>query len=102
MAYTKVLKDLWSPSWCIKIKFTLSAIAGDSCGIATNNIDMWVTETAHYTDTIADPLGLTIIPANPSVYNYGNPVIKDTQNRVKVSIIYVAQGGEQLITIGNF
>ncbi len=63
---------------------------------------MWLTRTAQYSDTIADPLGLAIIPANPQIYNYGNPVIKDTQNWVKVSSMYIAQGGEQFITIGNF
>ena len=34
--------------------------------------------------------------------NYGNPVITDTLNWIKVSGIYIAQGGEKYITIGNF
>jgi hypothetical protein len=34
--------------------------------------------------------------------NYGNPIITDTANWVKISGIYKAQGGEKYITIGNF
>lgn len=69
---------------------------------ASNNIAMWLTKTAIYSDTIANPFGLAIIPANPQIMNYGNPIITDTMNWVKVSSVYIAQGGEQFITIGNF
>jgi hypothetical protein len=34
--------------------------------------------------------------------NPGNPVIQDTLNWVKVSGCYLAQGGEEYLTIGNF
>ncbi len=36
------------------------------------------------------------------IMNYGNPIINDTLNWVKVSGIYTASGGENYITIGNF
>ena len=37
-----------------------------------------------------------------NVVSYGNPIIKDTINWIKVSSIYKANGGEQYLTIGNF
>ncbi len=44
----------------------------------------------------------TYILENPQVVNqYGN-VIKDTENWVSISGIFVAQGGERFFTIGNF
>lgn len=36
------------------------------------------------------------------ITRYGNPIIKDTLNWVQVAGIYLASGGEQFITIGNF
>lgn len=49
------------------------------CDITYNKIAMWETKTALYLNTIADPSGLAVITANPQVFNYGNPVIIDTQ-----------------------
>ncbi len=72
----------------------------NGCKYATNNIAMYITKTATTIDTVATPSW--VITGNPQVYNYGNPVIKDTQNWVKISKVFVASGGEQFITIGNF
>ncbi len=73
---------------------------GNTQKYACNNVGLLLTNNAVYVDTLAHPLG--VLPANPQILNYGNPVITDTLNWVKVSAIYKAQGGEQYITIGNF
>ena len=43
-----------------------------------------------------------ILPLTPHIINSGNPIIDDRINWVKVSGCYIAQGGEEYITIGNF
>ncbi len=72
----------------------------NSLKFACNNVALLLTNTAVYVDTLTTPYG--VLPANPQVYNYGNPVLGDTLNWTKVSAIYKAQGGEQFITLGNF
>ncbi len=72
----------------------------NSLKFACNNVALLLTNTAVYVDTLTTPYG--VLPANPQVYNYGNPVLGDTLNWIKVSAIYTAQGGEQFITLGNF
>lgn len=67
-----------------------------------NNAGMLFTKPPVYSDTIQNTYGWGIIETTPQVMNYGNPVISDTLNWVKVSGIYTATGGEQYITIGNF
>ncbi len=68
--------------------------------LKSNNISALLTKTAIYVDTINFPGG--VLHANAQIYNYGNPIINDTLNWVKVSGIYEAQGGEQYLTLGNF
>jgi hypothetical protein len=75
---------------------------GNQSRYATNNIGMLLTDTAIKVNSVDYPLGIGLIPANPQVYNYSNPIIKDTLNWVKISGVFVAQGGENFITIGNF
>ncbi|MFY7965090.1 MAG: hypothetical protein ACOVO1_09355, partial [Chitinophagaceae bacterium] len=65
-----------------------------------NNVSMLLTNTAVYVDTINYPYG--VLPANAQVYNYGNPIIADTMNWIKVSSIYKSQGGEQHLSLSNF
>jgi hypothetical protein len=65
-----------------------------------NNVAMLLTKTAVKVDIANFPYG--VLPANPQIVNYGNPVIADTMNWVKVSGIFKAQGGEQYLTLGNF
>ncbi len=67
---------------------------------ACNNIGMLFTNKAVYVDTNATYFG--VLPANPQILNYGNPVIIDTLNWVKVSGVIIAKGGEQYLTLGNF
>jgi hypothetical protein len=72
----------------------------DALALACNNIGMLFTNTTLYVDTINYPYG--VLPANPQIINYGNPVITDTMNWVKVSGVFKATGGEQYLTLGNF
>ena len=69
-------------------------------GYACNDIGMLFTDTAFYADTTTG----TTLPylANAQVLNYGNPIITDTLNWVKVSGVFTAKGGEQYLTLGNF
>ena len=69
---------------------------------ACNNISMAITKSHIWADTTNLQTSLHVINANAQVYNYGNPIITDTLNWVKVSAVYKAQGGEQYITLGNF
>ena len=72
----------------------------DGANYGTNNAAMCITKTALNVDTATTPNW--VINQNPQIYNYGNPIIKDTQNWTKISTIFKAQGGEKFITIGNF
>ncbi len=69
-------------------------------GYSCNNVGMLFTDSAVYVDTVATPFG--VLKANPQVVNYGNPVIWDTLNWIKVSGVFKAKGGEQYLTLGNF
>ncbi len=69
--------------------------------IACNNQSMLFTKNAVYVDTISRP-HIMILPANPQITNYSNPIITDTLNWIKVSGIFIAKGGEQFLTLGNF
>ena len=94
------LKDSLLLNHCYYCEFWISTPNPNNK--ASNNIAMWLTKTAIYSDTIANPFGNDLIPGNPQIFNYSNPIITDTINWVKVSSIYVAQGGEKFTTIGNF
>ena len=67
---------------------------------ACNNIGMLFTNKAIYADTNIS--FAPVIPANPQVVNFNNPIIADTLNWIKVSGVFKAQGGEQYLTLGNF
>ncbi len=94
------LKDSLFVNRCYYVEFWINLV--NSSNIATNNLALWLTKTAKYADTINNPYGLIPGNPNPQVYNYNNPIVTDTFNWVKVSGAYLAQGGEQFITIGNF
>ena len=72
----------------------------NSCKIACNNQSILFTNNPIYADTISPPR--EIILANPQITNFNNELIKDTLNWVKVSGVFIAQGGEQYLTLGNF
>ena len=66
---------------------------------ACNNHAMLFTDTQVYVDTAAN---LGVFPATPQIANFGNPIITDTLGWVKVSGVFVAEGREQYLTLGNF
>ena len=65
--------------------------------LAVNNVAANISSTPYITTGTC-----TVINAAQHITRYGNPVIKDTLNWVQVAGIYVASGGENYITIGNF
>jgi len=71
------------------IAFTTAHLYG------ANNLGLLIADTPIVTDFKPLPVTAQILP-------YGNPIIKDTINWIKVSGIYKANGGEKYITIGNF
>ncbi|MFY7964305.1 MAG: T9SS type A sorting domain-containing protein [Chitinophagaceae bacterium] len=64
-----------------------------------NNQSLLFSKNAVFVDTANS---IKILPANPQITNYGNPIVTDTINWVKVSGIFKAQGGEHYLTLGNF
>ncbi len=56
----------------------------------------------HLSDTPLTNTGRIVKPLPTHLLSYGNPVILDTLNWVKIAGIYKARGGEQYFTIGNF
>jgi Secretion system C-terminal sorting domain len=63
---------------------------------------MLFTYKPKFVDTLANILGLNVILDSPQIINYSNPIINDTFCWVKISSLFLAKGGEQYITIGNF
>lgn len=59
---------------------------GDISTYSSNNISLLFSKTSKYVDTLVDPRG--VIVENPQIINYGNPIIKDTQNWTKISGIF--------------
>ncbi len=96
--YQTKLKDSLTAGSCYYAEYYVSLV--NSAKLACNNLAVLFTNNAVYVDTLVHPYG--VLPANPQVVNYGNPVITDTLNWVKVSGVFTAQGGEQYLTLGNF
>jgi hypothetical protein len=64
---------------------------------ASNNIG------CSFTDTAVNNTGTgNVLTLPPHILPNNNPIIVDTLSWVKISGIYVANGGEKFITIGNF
>jgi hypothetical protein len=82
---------------CYYAEYFVSLV--NSVNNACNNQAMLFTNTPVYVDTAN---GKLLLPSNPQVTNYGNPIIQDTLNWVKVSGVFTANGGEQYLTLGNF
>jgi hypothetical protein len=96
------LKNILQPNKCYYGEFWTSL--GNLSKYSTNNIAMLLTDTAIWSafPSNSSNFGYDLIPANPQIFNYGNPIITDTLNWVKISGVFMAQGGEEYITIGNF
>jgi hypothetical protein len=55
-----------------------------------------------FTNTTFDSPNEDVVNLNSNVYLFGKPMIKDTLNWIKITGLYVGQGTEQFITVGNF
>jgi hypothetical protein len=85
------------PNRCYYIEFYTNVPNYTRTG--SNNIAAHLSDTT-YTTSLQHP-GI-ILNLIPHALKFGNPVIIDTLNWVKVSGIYTATGGENNIVIGNF
>ena len=90
---TKLL-DTLKTGKCYYVEFF--ANMNDYYKLACNNISLLISDTA------VKSLNRQYILANPQIKQFGNQIIKDTMNWVKVAGIYTAHGGENYVTIGNF
>jgi Secretion system C-terminal sorting domain len=96
--YQTKLKDSLRQSKNYYVEFFIVFQNGKK--LKCNNISALLSKSAVRVDTVATPYG--VLNANPQITNYGNPIITDTLNWVKVSGIFKAEGGEQYLTLGNF
>jgi len=93
--YSQVpLIDSLKSGHCYYVEFYVNLV--NRSAYACNNLGLYISKTAPTFNPGQ------IIAVNPQIINYGNKIIRDTLNWIKVSGVYVAQGGEQYITIGNF
>lgn len=90
-AQTKLIDSLQN-GFCYYVEFYTSLANG--CQIGINNISANLSKIAYSSSWNA-----LNIPQH--IMLYGNPIIKDTMNWVKVSGLYQATGGEVYLTIGN-
>ena len=67
----------------------------NSIKYAVNNFGVYISNSSFTTTSLPAPY-------IPQIVNFNNKIISDTLNWVEVSGIYVANGGERYITIGNF
>ena len=91
---TKLIDSLRAGN-CYYIEFYVNF--ADCYKLACNNISLLIDRTA-----INMPSSGKYVQATPQIVQFGNPIIYDTMNWVRVGGIYTARGGEQYITIGNF
>ena len=88
------LIDTLKTNHCYYVEFyvNLINIAKD----ANNNISLYISDYGIGNN------GIKNVYENPQILQYGNPIITDTLNWVRVGGIYTALGGESYITIGDF
>lgn len=87
------LSDTLVTSICYKITFFVNN--SSYAKYAVNNFGVYLS-TDTFT-TIWNPA-----PYTPQVLGFNNEIINDTLNWVEISGIYIANGGEKFISIGNF
>lgn len=73
------------------------ASRADSSYWAINRLGLHLSEYA-----LNDNLAIDTLTAIPQIMYDTNSIFTDTMNWVKISGVYLAEGGEQYITIGNF
>ena len=94
-AYMQVkLKSKLNTNQCYYIEYYVSRL--EFYKLVHNNLSLLVSDTAIISDSSK------YISAIPQIQQYGNPIITDTLNWVRIGGVYTAHGGEQYITIGNF
>jgi hypothetical protein len=90
------LSDSLVNNHCYYVEFYTNLT--NSSKYACNNVSVSLSKNQLWQSS--NPTG--VIPFNAQIYNYGNPIIHDTVNWVRVSAVYTAQGGEKYLTFGNF
>lgn len=86
---------------CYYVEFYVNLPSGNIGGkYASNNIAAHLSGIAY--SSSSTQWSNNVLSLNPDIMVYGNPVIKDTLNWVKIAGIYTATGSEQYIIIGNF
>ncbi len=96
---TKLLDSLSKGvKYCVSFYVTLT----DSAAYATDGIAAYFSDTdvTHH-DSLLFPYYRTL-NYNPQVFNPHGNIISDKQNWTLISGSFIAKGGEQYITIGNF
>lgn len=89
------LNDTLTTFKCYYVEFFVNLYEYSRYGI--NNISANLDKNKYLTTGTGFVLNLP-----PHIMCYGNPVIKDTINWVKISGTYNSGGGEKYLTIGNF
>lgn len=88
------LNDSLKNNNCYRICFYINL--ANYSRYATNNVGAYLSTNAI---TVSSPNPYNI---NPHILLLGNPVINDTINWIKIEGNYLANGGENYLTIGNF
>ena len=89
------LTDSLEFSNCYKVTFYVNCI--NRMDLATNNMGIY------FSDSLYTPTNPWIIlPYTPQILPFENKPIKDTVNWIEISGIFISNGGEKYITIGNF
>jgi hypothetical protein len=83
---------------CYYIEFYCNLLRGTKYAI--NNVGAYFSNQAFTTSLSVS--SAIVLNYTPSIIKFNNPIIKDTLNWTKISGIYVANGTESYITIGNF
>jgi hypothetical protein len=81
-----------------KIEYYLSLHEWSKYG--TNNLGMYISDSAIYKSGMT--YDSTILEFSPQIKMFDNQIIVDTVNWIKVEAIYLSNGGENFITMGNF
>ena len=96
----KLISHLISDSYYHVVFWTNRASGSAGGKYAVNNIGLAF--NGSFTDTIIDGWGGPLVNLIPKIVKFGNPIITDTLNWVKINGIYKANGSENYIIIGNF
>jgi Secretion system C-terminal sorting domain len=96
--YQTKLKDSLRQSKKYYVEFFV--VNFNELSLKSNNVSALLSKIAVKVDTVSFPWG--VLHAKAQIVNYGNPIINDTLNWIRISGIYKADGGEQYLTLGNF